>query len=155
MIAASVVGIERGSRFVEKKNGRVFQESARDADALPLPDAEMPAAFADRAVVSVRQVVDKAVGLRPPGGFANFRVGRIRPAVGDVLADGRGKKKCVLEDDRDLLAQRFFRDLTQVAPIQPNDSRSRIVKARDETEEGGFARAGSADEGDDLVWRNR
>ena len=46
-------GIERGSWFVEEKNRRVFEKGARDADALALADAEMPAAFAHRAVISV------------------------------------------------------------------------------------------------------
>ena len=45
-------------------------------------------------------------------------VGRVGPAVGDVFADGGGKKKRVLEDDRDLRAQRFLRDLAHIAAIE-------------------------------------
>ena len=76
------------------------------------------------------------------------------PAVGDVFADGGGKEKRVLQDDRDLRAQRFFRDLAHVAAIERDNARGRIVKSRHQTEQRAFARAGSADERDDLVRRN-
>ena len=80
-------GIERGGRLVEQQDGRVFQKSARDADALSLADAEMSAAFADRAVVTVRQAANEFIRLRPPRRFADLGVGRFGTAIGDVLAD--------------------------------------------------------------------
>ena len=114
-------GVERGSGFVEKQDRRVFQKGARDPDALALADAEMSAAFADLAVVAVGKLADEFVGLRAPGGIADLLLGRVRPAVGNVLADGGGKEKRVLQDDGDLLAQRFLCDLAQVAAIERDD----------------------------------
>ena len=40
-------------------------------------------------------------------------------------------------------------------PIERDDARGRIVEARDETEQRALARAGAADERDDLVRRDR
>ena len=92
-------GIERGGRLVEQQDRRVLEKGARDPDALPLADAEMTAAFADRAVVTCRQAADEFVGLRALRGLADLLVRRVRPAVGDVFADRGREEKRVLQDD--------------------------------------------------------
>ena len=84
-------GIERRGRLVEQEDRRVLEKGARDPDALPLADAQMPAALADRAFVSVRQTADELIRLRPARGIADFGVGRIGPAIGDVFANRGGK----------------------------------------------------------------
>ena len=127
--------IERRSGFVEQQNRRVLQKRSRDADALPLADAQMSASFADCAFVSVRQLPNKFICLRPARGFDNFFLGRIRPAISDVLAHGGGKKQRVLQDDRDLRAQRFFCDLANITAVERDEARGRIVKSRHQTQQ--------------------
>ncbi len=71
-------GIERGGRFVEQQDRRVLQKSARNADALALADAQVAAAFADRAIVTSRHPADEFVGLGAMRGFADLCFGRVR-----------------------------------------------------------------------------
>ena len=52
----------------------------------------MPATFADEAAVFLRHLPNKLVSLRTARSFNNLFLGRIRPAVGDILANGGGEK---------------------------------------------------------------
>src|SRR6202521_6267955 len=105
----------------------------------------MTAAFADRAIVSGGTLTDEIISLGAMSGFADFLVGRIGPAIGDVLADRGRKKKRVLKHNRNLGAQRFLCDGPHVAPVECDFARVGIVKARDQTQQGAFASARSAD----------
>ena len=87
MIAASVVGSSAEVGSSSNENRRVLQEGARDPDALPLAHAEVSAAFAHRAFVALRHVPDELVRLRALRRFDDFLLGRVGPAIGDVLAD--------------------------------------------------------------------
>ena len=62
-------GIERRSRLVQKKNGRVFQERSRNANPLALTDTEVTPALTHQAVVTARELRDELIGLGPPGRF--------------------------------------------------------------------------------------
>src|ERR1700757_1253262 len=114
----------------------------------------MSAAFADEAVVSLRHLPNKLVCLRTTRRFNNLFLGRIRPAIGDVLANGGGEKKRVLKNDRDLSAQRFLRNLSDIATIEGHGTGGRIVKARHQAEQRAFARARAAHESDNLIRRD-
>jgi hypothetical protein len=70
---------------------------------------------------------------------------RSRTPVRDVFANGRRKKKRVLQNDPDLLAQRFLSDLTEIASIQGNRADGWIIETRDQTQKSAFAGAGAAD----------
>ena len=88
------------------------QKAAKErANSLPLADTEMASAFPHRTVVTGRQAADELIGLSAMSGFPDFGVGRARTAVGNVFANCRGKKKCVLKHDRNLRAKRLFCDL--------------------------------------------
>ncbi len=147
-------GVECGSGFVEEEDRRVLEKGAGDSEALTLSDAQVSAAFANRAVVSVRHAANEILRLRAPRRVADLGFGRARPAVSDVLAHGGGEENGVLEDDRDLGAERFLRDLPHIAPVQPNDSGVGIVKTRDEAKKSALTRAGASDKGEDLIGRN-
>ena len=77
--------VERRGRLVEEQDGRVLEKRARHSDPLPLADAQVPATLADGVLVFVRQTADEFIRLRAPRGFANFRLGRLPPAGGEVL----------------------------------------------------------------------
>ena len=101
-------GIERGGRFVEKQNGRVLQQRARDGEALLLAAGEQAAFVADDGLVAVRLRHDEVVresGLarrrRPPPW--SRRAGRT-----GCFEDGVVKQKRLLRDETDLFAQRLL-----------------------------------------------
>ena len=115
----------------------------------------MAAAFSDRTIVAEGQTIDEFIRLRASRRGLDFRVGRARPSVGDVFLDRGGEEKGVLEDDGDLGAERFLRDLAQVATIQRDSASGGIVEAWHQAKEGAFARAGATDDPDDLAGRDR
>ena len=57
-------GIERGGGFIEDQYRGIFQNGARNCDALPLAALEPESLFADYGVVSLRHAHDEVVGQR-------------------------------------------------------------------------------------------
>src|ERR1051325_1404035 len=92
-------GIERGGRLVQEEDRRILQEGPGNPDSLSLANAKVAAPFADRAVITSGQAADKLISLGAPGGLPNFLLGRIWPAVGNVLANRGRKKESVLQHD--------------------------------------------------------
>src|SRR6516164_897009 len=84
--------IECRSRFVEQQNWCIFQKCSRDSDALSLANTQMPAAFADEAVVSLWHLLNKLIGLRSTSRFNDLFLSRIGSAIGNVLANCCGEK---------------------------------------------------------------
>src|SRR5262245_10015839 len=88
------------------------------------------AAFAENRVVALRQRNDELVRVgESRGGEALLGRGSRRGA-GDVVADTGGKQNVVLERDADLRAQRFQRELTDVAPVDQDAPALRVVEAQ-------------------------
>ena len=56
-----------------------------------------------------------------------------------------------MQHNADLRAQRLQVDHAHVVPIDQHAPAGGVVKARDEIDQAGFAAAGGADQGDDLV----
>ena len=114
------LGIERGGRFVEKQNGRVLEQRARDRKALLLAAGKQAALVADDGLVALRLRHDEVVREGGLGGGVDFLLGRVEPAELDVFEDGVVKEEGLLRDEADLFAQRLLRDLAQVAPVDPD-----------------------------------
>ena len=60
---AFAFGVQRRRRLVEHDDGRVFEQGARDADALALAARQAPARFADARVPALRQAFDEVQAL--------------------------------------------------------------------------------------------
>src|ERR1700710_2226150 len=71
-------GIERGSRFVEQKNGGVFKGRARDPQPLLLPSGKEAAFVADDRPVTSGLRDDEVVRERGLRGRVDFLFGRIK-----------------------------------------------------------------------------
>ena len=88
-------GVERGGRFVEHQDRGVFEDHARERDALPLTAGELHAALADLRVESapalpILERLDELDRMGAARRFAHLGVGRLGPPVADVLADRSG-----------------------------------------------------------------
>ncbi len=106
--------IERRGRLVEHQDGRVLQEDARDGDALALAAGQLDAALADMGVIAgaplrIDEAADELVGMGELRRLLDLRVGRLRPAVGDVVVHRTMQQRGILRDHADLLAERFLR----------------------------------------------
>ena len=81
-------GIESGGGFVEKKDGGVLQNRARDGEALLLPAGKEHPFVADDGVVLLRLLQDELVRVSHLRRGVNFFARRIKPAKKDIVVDG-------------------------------------------------------------------
>ena len=116
-------GIERGSRFVEEQDRRVFQQSPGDRQPLLLSAGEQAAFVANDRLVALRLRHDEIVRVGGLRRGVDFLLRRVEPSKLDVVEDGVVKQKRFLRDETDLLAQRFLRDGPQIVPIDADCSR--------------------------------
>ena len=75
------------------------------AIALALPAGKGNAALADLGVVPFAHFQDKVMRLGGFGGGDDLLQWSLRPAVGDIFADGGGEQQRGLQDDANLVAQ--------------------------------------------------
>src|SRR6266699_6932440 len=102
-------GIERRRGFVEQKNWRVFQNSARDGEALLLAAGEKTSFVANHCLVTVWLRHNEVVRVGSSCGFVNFFRRSVQPAKLDILEDRVVEQKCLLGDKPHLFAQGFLR----------------------------------------------
>src|SRR3954451_6780148 len=110
----------------------------------------MATSLANRRVVAVWQISNETVGLCAGSRFDNLCLSRLRSTVSDVLADRGGKEECVLQNNADLAAQGFLRDLSDVPAVERHAPGNGIIEPGDQAEHGAFSRAGAADKRHDL-----
>ena len=98
--------VEPGARLVEHEHRRVLEQRARHRDAAALAAGERAAALADR------RVRPSSSPSRPAArsAAATSASARLRPGVGDVVAHRARQQRRVLEQHRDVLADRGERE---------------------------------------------
>lgn len=80
-------GIEARGRFIEYEDGRVFEYGAGNGDPLALAARELHAALAHECIEPFRVLADELVAVRLLRRFDDLVVGRILPAVADVVEE--------------------------------------------------------------------
>src|SRR5204862_4478777 len=126
---AFAFGIKGRRRLVKDKDRGIQQHSSRYGDPLTLAAGEENTAFTDPGLISVRQLVNEFVSVRYAGRFLDLSVGRIRPAVADILLYGFIEQHRLLSDKRDLLSQAEDARVTQIDAVPKDRTFSRIVQA--------------------------
>ena len=81
------LGVERAGRLVEQQDGRVAEQRAGDGDALALAARQPHAARAEMGGEALRQRLDEGERRGRLGGRPHLVVGRVGPAVADVVGD--------------------------------------------------------------------
>ena len=99
-------GIERGGGLVEQDDRRIFDQRARDRDALTLAARNLEAVLADLGIIACGKAHDEIMRMRGLGRGDDFRLGGARLAECDVLTHGGTEQEDVLAHGRDLLPQR-------------------------------------------------
>src|SRR4029079_15698997 len=122
-----------------------------DRDALLLAAGQLVAALADERVVALGQLEDALVDRRRPRGPLELRLARVRLRIQQVLADRRMEEVGLLRHDADNLAERRELDLPDIDAVDLDGACVTVVEARDQVGRGGLARAGRADERDQLA----
>ena len=81
------------------------------------------------------------------GRFPDLRVGRFRPAEGDVVTDRAVEEQGFLQDQADLIAQGLDREASQILTFDQDRPGARVVEARQQAHERALARARGSDDG--------
>lgn len=113
-------GIKGRSSFVENKYRGVFENGARNGNALTLATGKFGAAFASEGIVAFGKINDEVVGVGKLGGMDNFVFGGVGFAVGDVFGKGAMEKNSILGDIGDVLAQARLSNRGNILAINEN-----------------------------------
>ena len=142
--------VDAAGAVVQDQDARLDQQRASDRHPLLLPARQCHAALADVRVVAVGELRDERVRLRGAGGRLHVGVGRVRPAVGDVLTDGAAEQGGLLQHDADLPPQRLQRDAADVGAVDGDAAGGDVIEARDQVDDRALAGPGRADDGQRL-----
>ena len=146
-------GVHGGGGFVEQEDGGVFEQGAGDGEALFFAAGEFDAAFADVGVELVGEFADEAFGVGGGEGGPEFGVGGVAFGEQEVFADGAVEEEWFLGDVGEAVAQRGLGEGADGDAIDGDGAGGGFVKTREQREDGGFSRAGGADEGDGFSGR--
>src|SRR5437660_4827911 len=95
----------------------------------------------------MRQLLDKVRGIQVFGSLADLFISNTLLVQANIAGNGSREDKRVLQDRSHVLAQLLLSYLVHVDPIDQNSPFLDLVEARDETNQGGFARVGCANDG--------
>ena len=115
--------------LVKHKDGRAFEEHARNGNALFLAAGQPHAAFADLGVIALRELRNEVVGVGKLCRGDQFLFGGVRLAVKDVGADGAGKQIDILIHHADGAAKLSQRQICDAFAVQQDLPAVHIVKA--------------------------
>ena len=145
---ALALRIQCRGRFVEQQDGRVAQDGAGDGDALALAARQADAALAQEGAVAVGQRLDEGGGVGGDRGGPDLGIGRLGPAVADILHRRGREDHRILRDDGDAGAQRLRLAGLEIDPIHPDRALLRVVEAQQQLEYRRLAGAAGSDQGD-------
>src|SRR5271157_4356696 len=140
------LGVEAGGGFVQDENARVGQDSARNRDPLALSAREFDAAFADDGVVLQFVFLGKLIHSGDGAGAKDFLLRRIGLGKSHILANGSVEEKRILQNHPQLRALGLKPHSRKIDRINQHLARIRSVESRNQTDDGGLARAGRADQ---------
>ena len=101
-------GIDGSGGFVEEEDGRVFEESAGDGEALFLAAGEFHAALADVGHELLGEIADKGFGVGCFQGDPHFLIGCLTLGEKEIIADGAIEEERFLGNVSDFFAEAAF-----------------------------------------------
>src|SRR6266404_1117249 len=143
--------IQTGSGFIKNQDARIGEDGACDGDALLLPSGKFYAAFADYGVVFFFKGFGEFIHAGDAASFHNFFFAGFWPREGHIFANRTVEKKSILQDHAELSAIAAQLDGRQIGSIHQDAAAFRFIKRSDETNNGGFTRAGWADQRSDRA----
>ncbi len=126
------------------------RQRAGDGHALALAARQGHAPLADHGVVAVGQGGDELVGLGGARRRLDLVLGGVRPAEGDVLADGAPEQHGLLKHDTDVGPQALQAYIAHIGAVDAHRSGRDVVEAGDQVEHRRLAGPGRAQQGDGL-----
>jgi hypothetical protein len=99
----------------------------------------------------VDEVADEVPGLRPLKRGDHLRLARLRPPVGDVVADRAVEERRVPGDDGNCAPKALLRDGGHVTAVDRDAPALDVVEAQEEVDERRLARARPPDDADPFT----
>src|SRR5216683_5881810 len=122
--------IERRARFVHNQNSRISKECTSQGDALAFTDGQGRTAFSKHGLVTIRQRLNKVVDGGRLATATNLLERSFGPAIRNILPHARSKEIRGLLHHGNMPAQDLKLKIAQVVPVDPDDSRLRVVEAQ-------------------------
>ena len=138
-ILASVLVSTAEVESSRDQNFRLFQQRPGNTQPLLLAAGDIRTALLDVGVVFVRHLLDKLIRAGQFAGALQLRICRIRVAPAQIFLDCAGEEHVFLEDDRDLIAERFKIVLAHVTPADPHTAARHIIQTADQLHQRGLA----------------
>ena len=143
--------VQRGCAVIEDEHLRLFDERARDGQALALAAGEIAAALLDGLVQMQGLAGDDVERLRDGERLVQIFLRGAFVAPEEVGADGALEEHGLLRDDGDGLSQLLLVDSAHVRAADQNAALGRVVEAGNEVHQRGLAAACAADDADGLA----
>ena len=142
------VGIDRGQGVVEDEDAWVADDGSGDGGALFLSAGEGDSAFTDHGVKAAGEFEDFGGDVGDGGGLLDLLGGGVGCTEGDVVTDGIGEEEGLLGHEADVAAEGLEGEGADGAVVDEDGAGDGVLKAGDEVNEGGFAGAGGAYDGE-------
>src|SRR5215217_7971050 len=143
--------VEPRGRLIEDEDRGVPDHGARYGEPLPLPVGEESSLLSDHRVVPFGQRLYELVGVGGLGSGDDFLLARPRLPVGEVLAHGPVEDEGLLQQHRDVLAQRVEGQLAKVVAVKPDGTGVGVVEAQEQLGDRGLPRTARADQSEDRA----
>ena len=147
---AFALRIQRTGGFIQDEDGRIFQNRARNGDALALAAGEFDAALAHQRGVTFGEGLDKVVRVCLAGGLFYFFLAGAWLAVSDVVRNAPAEEQHLLGDHGHLAAKFSQLVVARVPAVDQDAAARRIIETEQQGDQGGFSRAAWADERNPL-----
>ena len=111
-------------------------------------------AFHDHGIIFIRELLNKAVGLRQLTDSLDFLVAGVLITPADIFIDTSCKQDIFLKHHGHLVTQCFQVVFSYVDTADFHTSSGHVIQTRDQLHQCGFGASGTADDTDDLTALN-
>ena len=148
-------GIHAAGSLVQNQDAVICQNGAGDGKQLLLSLTDVGGVLVQLHLVAAGQGADKVVGVGSLCGGDHLFIGGVKPTVADVLHDGALEQPCVLQHHTKAFAQGAAVKVPHIVTVQGDGTGIHIVKAHQQLDHSGLARAGGAYNGHLLAGLHR
>src|SRR5439155_3324274 len=145
--------IERARRLIEEQDRRIAQDRPANGDALALATRKRDAAFADFGVIAFRQGLSEFLDMSGARRRLDFGERCFGPAEADIVENAAGEDDRILRHDGDARSDLARIGRPHIDAVDEDAARLRIVETLQKGEDGGFAGARGAYQGDCFARR--
>jgi hypothetical protein len=124
------LGIQIAGGFIQDQHCGILEDGPRNGYPLTLATRQLDPSFPHQCFVSLRQPLDKFVGVCRLGGGLDFVLRGTRTRIGNVLPDCATEKRRILRNDADCASEIGQSQIPHVDPVQEHAAPVHIPESR-------------------------